>query len=170
MILNSIRSFLIILLIFIIIVDFNIPITIDTPINQLVVAIIVIFLILVVDEIIGFVVGLIFLVIYFKYYQKKINKNSSIFSLSAYSTDVAPKPYSKEPEIPHHYINTSENCTEIPYISNELLKSAQNNIYNEENLKIEIKQNNFYGIEGINNENLEYLPFDNNFANYSELN
>ena len=37
-------------------------------------------------------------------------------------------------------------------------------------LKIEIKQNNFYGIEGINNENLEYLPFDNNFANYSELN
>ena len=142
MILNLIRSFLIILLIFIIIVDFNIPITIDTPTNQLVVAIIVIFLILVVDEIIGFVVGLIFLVIYFKYYQKKINKNPS----SAYSTDVAPKPYSREPEIPHHYINTSENCTEIPYISNELLKSAQNNIYNEENLKIEIKQNNFYGI------------------------
>ena len=166
MILNLIRSFLIILLIFIIIVDFNIPITIDTPTNQLVVAIIVIFLILVVDEIIGFVVGLIFLVIYFKYYQKKINKNPS----SAYSTDVAPKQYSREPEIPHHYINTSENCTEIPYISNELLKSAQNNIYNEENLKIEIKQNNFYGIEGINNENLEYLPFDNNFANYSELN
>lgn len=180
MILYTIRTLLILLLIFVILIDFNLPIVIHTPTNQLIIGIIVIFLILVVDEIIGFLIGLIFLIIYFKYYQKKINNkysnNSNLIGYSLlnndYLNDIIPKAYSVKPEIPNHYIheiNTNdEKCTIIPYISNELLKSAQNNIYNEENYKLEIKQDNFYGIQGLNTDNSNYLAFDNNFTNYSD--
>jgi len=177
-----IRTLLILLLIFVIIVDFNLPIIIHTPTNQLIIGIIVIFLILVVDEIIGFLVGLIFLIIYFKYYQKKINnKYSSTYNLPSFnglslfndysSNDTTPKPYSIQPEISNHYMQeiktTDENCTIIPHVSNELLKSAQNNIYNEENYNLEIKNDNYYGIQGLNTDNSNYLAFDNNFRNYS---
>jgi hypothetical protein len=196
MILYLIRLLLLLLLIFVIIVDFNLPIIIHTSTNQLIIGIIVIFLILVVDEIIGFLVGLIFLIIYFKYYQKKINNTKpyspsllqspssslSLSSLTPYSlfnndyqndkTNITPKAYSIKPEIPDHYIseinNDNENCTIIPYISNELLKSAQNNIYSEENYKMEIKQDNYYGIQGLNTDNSNYLAFDNNFTNFSD--
>ena len=70
MIIYFIRALLILLLLFVIIVDFDLPIIINTPINQLFIAIIVIFIIITVDEVIGFITGLIFLIIYFKYYQK----------------------------------------------------------------------------------------------------
>lgn len=177
------RTLLILLLIFVIIVDFNLPIVIHTPTNQLVIGIIVIFTILVIDEIIGFLIGLIFLIIYFKYYQKKINTKYSHIqpSLNGYSlfnndylndtNNITPKAYSIQPEIPDHYIKevNDENCTIIPHISNELLKSAQNNIYNEENYKLEIKNDNFYGIQGLNTDNSNYLAFDNNFTNYSDF-
>jgi len=221
MILNFIRALLVILLLFVIIVDFDLPIIINTKTNQLFIAIIILLIIIAVDEIIGFLIGLIFLIIYFKFYQKKImpksnfeNKNeqssmssplASSFSSFAssftspfvsspsfissesltnytnnYTTtanndpitsffnffngDVKPKSYSTQPEIPDHYIEElkNENCKLIPYISNELLKAAQTNIYNEENYKTEIKSdNNFYGIQGLNSDNIHFAAFDN---------
>lgn len=225
MILNFIRALLVILLLFVIIVDFDLPIIINTKTNQLFIAIIILLIIIAVDEIIGFLVGLIFLIIYFKFYQKKImpksnfeNKNeqssmssplASSFSSFAssftspfvsspsfissesltnytnnYTTtanndpitsffnffngDVKPKSYSTQPEIPDHYIEElkNENCKLIPYISNELLKAAQTNIYNEENYKTEIKSdNNFYGIQGLNSDNNHFAAYDND-TNY----
>jgi hypothetical protein len=204
MVVNFIRALLFILLIFVILVDFDLPIIVSTPINQLFIAIIILFLILTVDEIIGFLTGLIFLIIYFKYYQRKLNQSSKssensqssgVMGISAstkshfvsspamYSTtspnensalssifnffsgDTKPKPYSNQPEIPDHYIQDikNDNCTLIPYVSTELLKAAQNNIYNEENYNNEIKQDaNFYGIQGLNSDNIHYSAFDNN--------
>lgn len=204
MVVNFIRALLFILLIFVILVDFDLPIIVSTPINQLFIAIIILFLILTVDEIIGFLTGLIFLIIYFKYYQRKLNQSlkssensqsSGVMGVSAstkshfvsspamYSTtspnensalssifnffsgDTKPKPYSNQPEIPDHYIQDikNDNCTLIPYVSTELLKAAQNNIYNEENYNNEIKQDaNFYGIQGLNSDNIHYSAFDNN--------
>ena len=229
MILNFIRALLVILLLFVIIVDFDLPIIINTQTNQLFIAIIILIIIIAVDEIIGFLIGLIFLIIYFKFYQKKImpksnfenqNEQSSMtspsassFSSFAYSLaspfvsspsfissasltgltdytnnynangngnangndpitsffnlfkgDVKPKSYSTQPEIPDHYIQEikNENCKLIPYISNDLLKAAQNNIYNEEYYKTEIKSdNNFYGIQGLNSDNIHYAAYDN---------
>lgn len=204
MVVNFIRALLFILLIFVILVDFDLPIIVSTPINQLFIAIIILFLILTVDEIIGFLTGLIFLIIYFKYYQRKLNQSSKssensessgvmgvsastkshfVSSPAMYSTtspnenstissifnffsgDTKPKPYSNQPEIPDHYIQDikNDNCTLIPYVSTELLKAAQNNIYNEENYNNEIKQDaNFYGIQGLNSDNIHYSAFDNN--------
>jgi hypothetical protein len=52
MVINFIRALLILILIFVILVDFDLPIIISTPINQLFIAIIILFLILTVDEII----------------------------------------------------------------------------------------------------------------------
>ena len=225
MILNFIRALLVILLLFVIIVDFDLPIIINTKTNQLFIAIIILLIIIAVDEIIGFLIGLIFLIIYFKFYQKKImpksnfeNKNeqssmssplASSFSSFAssftspfvsspsfissesltnytnnytntanndpitsffnfFNGDVKPKSYSTQPEIPDHYIEElkNENCKLIPYISNELLKAAQTNIYNEENYKTEIKSdNNFYDIQGLNSDNNHFAAYDND-TNY----
>ena len=183
MILNFIRALLILLLIFVIIVDFDLPIIINTKTNQLFIAILILLIILLVDEIIGFLIGLIFLIIYFKFYQKKIMPTkqepskepsndplTSFFNL--FSDDVKPKSYTNQPEIPEHYVNhmKNENCTLIPYISDELLKSAQTNIYNDDNYKKEIKtDNNYYGIQGLNSENNHYPAFDNNYKNYNNL-
>ena len=212
MILNFIRALLILLLIFVIIVDFDLPIIINTKTNQLFIAILILLIILLVDEIIGFLIGLIFLIIYFKYYQKKLmpntknhvsNENSPLSSLSSiispftsepafislnenknnsndpltsffnfFKGDVKPKSYSNHPEIPDHYVKESknDNCTLIPYISNELLKAAQTNIYNDDNYKTEIKtDDNYYGIQGLNSDNKHYAAFDNNFTNYNNL-
>jgi hypothetical protein len=241
MIIYFIRALLILILLFVIIVDFDLPVIINTPINQLFIAIVVIFIIITVDEVIGFITGLIFLIIYFKYYQRKLYASNSSNSLNpskssnSYFTpgtftspfnstpsvidinsnnvngnynsngnyngignvngnennnendngglnsffnyfkgDTKPKSYSTQPEIPEHYIqevkNNNESCTLIPYVSKELLNSAQNNIYNEENYKTEIKHdNNFYGIQGLNSDNTHYIAFDNNFINYTNL-
>jgi hypothetical protein len=66
----------------------------------------------------------------------------------------------------HSSTNTNNDHT----ISNELLNAAQNNIYDEDNYKTEIKQdNNFYGIQGLNTNNIHYIAFDNDFNNYSNL-
>ena len=193
MILNFIRAVLILLLLFVIIVDFDLPIIINTKTNQLFIAILILLIILLVDEIIGFLIGLIFLIIYFKFYQKKImptkqdpsndkiishfksdeNSNDPLASfINFFSGDVKPKSYSNQPEIPEHYVNhlKNENCTLIPYISDELLKSAQTNIYNDDNYKKEIKtDDNYYGIQGLNSENNHYPAFDNNYKNYNNL-
>ena len=64
MIIYFIRALLILILLFVIIVDFDLPVIINTPINQLFIAIVVIFIIITVDEVIGFITGLIFLIIY----------------------------------------------------------------------------------------------------------
>lgn len=196
MILNFIRVLLIVLLLFVIIVDFDLPIIISTATNQLFIAIIVLFLIITVDEIIGFITGLIFLIIYFKYYQKKISNHTSYnqssnnqFSQSSSSSeptpfssfmnyfsttegDIKPKTYSRQPEIPDHFVEElrNDNSALLPYISNEILKSAQNNIYNEDNYNTEIKQSdNFYGIQGLNSDNTHFAAFDNNYTVYNSL-
>ena len=58
----------------------------------------------------------------------------------------------------------------MPYVSNELLKAAQTNIYNDDNYKTEIKTNeNYYGIQGLNSDNKHFAAFDNNFTNYNNL-
>ena len=198
MILNFIRALLILLLLFVIIVDFDLPIIINTKTNQLFIAILILLIILLVDEIIGFLIGLIFLIIYFKFYQKKImpikqenqltnpiiydqfnnnnNNNNTQDPLTSFfnlfTGDVKPKSYSTQPEIPEHYVNhyNNDNSTIMPYVSNELLKAAQNNIYNDDNYKTEIKTSeNYYGIQGLNSDNKHYAAFDNNYKYYNNL-
>jgi hypothetical protein len=198
MILNFIRALLILLLLFVIIVDFDLPIIINTKTNQLFIAILILLIILLVDEIIGFLIGLIFLIIYFKFYQKKImpikqenqltnpiiydqfnnnnNNNNTQDPLTSFfnlfTGDVKPKSYSTQPEIPEHYVNhyKNDNSTIMPYVSNELLKAAQNNIYNDDNYKTEIKTSeNYYGIQGLNSDNKHYAAFDNNYQNFNNV-
>ena len=212
---DIIRVLLVVILIFVILVDFDLPIIISTPINQLFIAIIILFLILTVDEIIGFLTGLIFLIIYFKYYQRKVNQpqtktaeqkkeafsspygvsfnsisnftsspapytttspneNSPMASLINFFSggDTKPSKYSTQPDIPDHYVqeNKNDNCTLIPHISNELLKAAQNNIYDEASYNTEIKQDpNSYGIQGLNSDNTHFEAFDNSFNTYTHL-
>jgi hypothetical protein len=190
MIINFLRALLILVAIFVIIIDVDLPIIINTPTNQLFIGILIIITMLVVDEIIGFLLGLIFLILYFKFYQKKINPSSKttdpfsqyllnpfVDALNNINTstgaDTKPQPYSLQPIIPEHFVqnSTDGSVTIMPYISNELLKAAQTNIYDEKNYNLEIMQDggNFYGIQGLNSDNKHYEAFDNQYTQYNSV-
>jgi len=191
MLLLFFRILFFVILILSIFFDFDIPIILNTQINQLLIAIIIIIIIIVIDEMIGFLLGCIFLVVYFKYYQKMINKNNATPSnnlneplLKAYTSfnvnevdsfvgDVAPTKNRKIESTNNHYerFNNEENCIEMPYISNELLLKAQNNIYDETNYYTEIKNvENAYGIQGLNSDLVHYSAYDKTTIddNYNE--
>ena len=185
MLINSIRVFLLLLLLVVVIIDVNVPLILNTPTNQLIIGIIILFVIIVVDEIIGFLLGVIFLVIYFKYYQKLIdnkNQNKEIseikkpllssfdadykpfsVNLDTFTGDTKPAPNNLSETVNSHYekYDIVNNCTTMPYISNELLESAQNNVFDKTNYKLEIKNtDNTYGIQGLNSDNVHYFGFD----------
>jgi hypothetical protein len=188
MIINFLRALLILLLVYIIVVDIEIPIIINTPTNQLFIAILIIIVILAVDEIIGLLLGLMFLILYFKFYQKKVNSNQtdpfSQYLLNPFvdainnmtnasqPSDAKPSLTSQQPAIPEHFVLNSSNgeTTLMPYVSNELLRAAQTNIYDEKNYNTEIiQEGNFYGIQGLNSDNKHYSAFDNDFKKYNEV-
>ena len=189
MIINFLRALLILLLVYIIVVDIEIPALINTPTNQLFIAILIIIVILIVDEIVGFLLGLIFLILYFKFYQKKVHSTqtdpfsqyllnpfvdaiNNITSTAQSSIENKQQPHSLQPIIPEHFVLNSPNgeTTLMPYVSNELLRAAQTNIYDEKNYNTEIIQDgNFYGIQGLNSDNKHYSAFDNEFSKYNEV-
>lgn len=165
MIIVTLRIICIILLIFAIIDDIDIPLVLHTQVNQLIIAILIVVILLVIDEIVGFLLGLIFLIIYFKYYQKKLNNlniNAPIITnqnplkepliadrFYNGSMDVKPIANQKTEPIENHYIKEGYNCLEMPYISKELLDKAQNNIYDINNY------NNNTEIQGLVNEPIQ---------------
>ena len=67
------------------------------------------------------------------------------------------------------YSLSSSNPDLIPSVSNEILKSAQNNIFDDVEYNKEIKayDNSYGGIQGLHVNNL--TAFDNNYHNYSTL-
>ena len=185
MVIEFLRILLLVVLLFVIILDYEVPVIINTSVNQLFIALIIIFIILAVDEIIGFLIGLIFLTIYFKFYQKKINKENNT-NKEKFTNENNSSPlnvlfdYIFNPSIPSSNSNSysdyqsshsksSINSDTIPSISNELLKSAQNNIFDDNEYDKEIKtyDNSYGGIQGLNVNNL--TAFDNNYHNYSTL-
>ena len=159
MILIFIRIILILILLLLIVLNYKISYFFKDSTNQLILALIVIFTIIVLDATSGFILGLIFLVIYYKYYNNllniKIKKEEEQFN-NIKIEDV------KKP------------CTKsIPYISPELLESAQNNIIDSENNKTEIigftSDKKIYGIQGFDNEKNNYKGFDKCYKNYATL-
>jgi len=172
------RILALIWLIVIIIVDVDIPVILHTQVNQLIIALLIIIIILAIDEITGFLLGLLFLVLYFKYYQKLIKNKTNINNdlnqpllnknegFGEYSTK--PEPNEKTDKIQNHYIKYSNGCIEMPYISNELLENAQNNIYDINNYNNEIRtDNNSYGIQGLNSDKIHYPAFDTTVTTHS---
>jgi hypothetical protein len=178
MIINILRIAGIILLVTVIFIDFNIPIVLNTPLNQMILGLIVIMTIVAVDEYIGLLLGLIILIIYYKYYQKIFNTNNQVENglkeplinnqikhLDTFENDVKPPPNNKMESVGNHYMKLSNDgtCMEMPYISNELLENAQNNIYdvNNYNMEVVISENNtIYGIQGLNSSNIHYPAYD----------
>jgi len=165
MIIVILRIISLILLIFAIIVDINIPLILHTQVNQLIIAIIIIIILLVVDEILGFLLGLIYLVIYFKFYQKKINNTTyqsikePLITDNKIEEEIKPIPNQKTQLIQEHYIKDINGCIEMPYISAELLEKAQNNIYDINNY------NNYTEVQGLISNTIH--AFDKNSLDYS---
>lgn len=184
MILQVLRILVLVVLIFSIMVDIEIPVILHTQVNQLIIAIIIIAIILLVDEIIGFLLGLLFLIIYFKYYQKLIKNNQVELKepliinrndvrneiAENFNTDVKPTPKEKTTEITNHYMKITNDGIEMPYISNELLEKAQTNIYDMTNYNNEIRiDNNTYGVQGLNSDGIHYPAFEPSFVDYNKL-
>ncbi len=181
MILPFLRILILILLICSIIVDIDIPVILHTQINQLIIAIIIIAIILIVDEIVGFLLGLLFLVLYFKYYQKLIKNNikeplleKTIENKNEGFNEIKPMANQRTEIIQDHYIKFSNDCVEMPYISNELLDKAQNNIYDANNYNNEIRiDEKTYGVQGLNSDAIHYPAFDTTnpiYHNYNDYN
>jgi hypothetical protein len=175
MIIVVLRIISLIFLIFSIIVDINVPLILHTQVNQLIIGIIIISILLLVDEILGFLLGLTYLVIYFKFYQKKINNSTNpsyinlkepLISDTTTDNDVKPISNNKTQIVQEHYMRDINGCIEMPYISNELLEKAQNNIYDPNNY------NNYTEIQGLMaNNNNTIQAFDNSSIDsyYSRL-
>lgn len=173
-ILNFIRILLLLVLITFIVFEIDIPLVLHTPTNQLIIAIIILFIIIIIDEISGFILGVIFLVVYFKHYQKLKSKNSDLqqpllssspsslkqnfIDMDTYDNDVKPQSYSKIELFNNTDTNihnqdykeydNKNNCTTMPFISQELLDKAQSNVYNENNYNTDfthVKEQ--YGVE-----------------------
>jgi hypothetical protein len=173
MIIVVLRIISLIFLIFSIIVDINVPLILHTQVNQLIIGIIIISILLLVDEILGFLLGLTYLVIYFKFYQKKINNSTNpsyinlkepLISDTTTDNDVKPISNNKTQIVQEHYMRDINGCIEMPYISNELLEKAQNNVYDPNNY------NNYTEIQGLMANNT-IQAFDNSSIDsyYSRL-
>ena len=176
MFLVVLRSLFFILIIFSIIADIDIPVVLHTPVNQLIIGILILGIIIGIDEILGFLIGLLFLIIYFKYYQKLIHNKTSnsnymkeplLEKNNEKFDDVKPVKNDKTEMIENHYIKFSNDCIEMPYISNQLLENAQTNIYDINNYNNEIRtDNNTYGVQGLNSDAIHYPGFDLTTPNF----
>jgi Ca2+/Na+ antiporter len=84
--------------------------------------------------------------------------------IDRFSGDIKPSSNGKINEnIKDHYVKEDKenNIVEMPYISNELLLDAQNNIYDDKNYYMEIKKlDNAYGIQGLNSDSVHYMAYD----------
>ncbi len=189
MIIDILRIIGLIGFIIVIFIDIDIPIVLNTPLNQMILGLIIIMTIIAVDEIFGFLLGLIILIIYYKYYQKVFNttnvnvngntnqiinelkepllnlNDNQIKHIDTFENDVKPPPNNKIDSIGSHYIKMRNDgvCIEMPYISNELLENAQTNIYdiNNYNMELVINENKtIYGIQGLNSSNIHIPAYD----------
>jgi hypothetical protein len=187
MIIDILRIIGLIGFVVVIFTDIEIPIVLNTPLNQMILGLIIIITIIAVDEIIGFLLGLIILIIYYKYYQKLFNTNANtntnnmiinelkepllnlnnnqLRQLDTFESDVKPVPNNKIESIGNHYMKMSNDgdCIEMPYISNELLENAQNNIYDMNNYNMELVSNDdnmIYGVQGLNSTSIHYPAYD----------
>ena len=139
----------------------------DTTI-QLLLALIVIGCILL-DTTFGFIMGLVLIVIYYEIYKKIIIQKKEI---DTYKNNIEKTQENNQNTIQVENTNTynqniNNNSCELSYLSNEHLIAAQNNIFDTNNFKLEIKGINtgynnekVYGAQGLDNENINQPGFD----------
>lgn len=157
MILNIIRIFFLIILLILLVIDIKYSIFFKNSVNQFIIACLILFILIILDAPTGFIIGLIFLTIYYKNNTKKIekiikNKEEKFINLKTEN-----KKIDKDNKDLYNEL--------LPYISPELLINAQNNIYDNDNYKSEIKGFNdenkkIYGAQGLDIEKNDYKGFD----------
>ncbi len=139
----------------------------DTTV-QLLLALIVIGCVLL-DTTFGFIMGLVLIVIYYEIYKKIIIQKKEI---DTYKNNIEKTQENNQNTFQIENTNTynqniNNNPCELSYLSNEHLIAAQNNIFDTNNFKLEIKGINtgynnekVYGAQGLDNENINQPGFD----------
>jgi Ca2+/Na+ antiporter len=135
MIINIIRLILAIVLIAIIIFDVKVSKFFNNPYIQLLIALVILFVLIFIEESIGFLLGLIFLIIYFKYYRSLLNNKTVKYDNF------------------NNIKDDKNNKNSFPYISPELLESAQNNIVDIKNYKEGFNSSEIQGFDKKDNYN-----------------
>jgi hypothetical protein len=125
------------------------------------------------DTTFGFIMGLVLIVIYYEIYKKIIIKKKEIekYQEENISKEIESNTIKNQIISSNNYLKKCE----IEYISPEHLLAAQNNIFDINNLKTEIKgiQKGFnnekvYGVQGMDTEQINHQGYDCNdtFSSY----
>jgi hypothetical protein len=146
---------------------------------QLYLAISAILILILLDNVTGFILALSLLVLYFKIYNTELKHKKNTDDLSSVKKenenrcvldkkgDCVTEAY--ENHLKNDQMSSTNHVTLLPYVSEEHLLAAQNNIidvnnYNNEILGIEkgLYNENVYGSQGFDNNNVHMRGFDNN--------
>lgn len=175
MIKYSLRILALVLLFIIIIVqDIPYPKLFKSPAVQLYLAIMVMLLLLMLDNVTGFILGVCLLVLYFKIYNKELKIKKSKAEEKDKPTEAVcpmdrPCKIKADNAVLENYesTTTAKQPTQIPYVSEEILLAAQNNIvntecYNNEILGIQkgLYNENVYGPQGLDKQNTHIRGYD----------
>jgi len=180
---------LVLVLLFIIILTQDIPYPklFKSPTVQLYLAIITMIILLMVDNVTGFILGVCLLVLYFKIYNKEL-KNKKINQIKPEETKgksehkcPIDKPCNMKNIIENYDTSTDKSTDksnavkntntkqimQIPYVTEENLLAAQNNIVNTECYNNEVSgiekglyNENVYGPQGLDKQNTHIRGFD----------
>jgi hypothetical protein len=168
MIINSLRIFTIILLFAIILLpDVNYSKFFKNSTVQLYLAFIVLIILVLFDNIIGFFLGICLLMLYFKLYSKELKNTSSSIDKKLHECPCENKEkigdfntYIPKTDHINNEIIMEKNVL-IPFVSEEHLIAAQNNIIDVNNYNMEVLGiQKGYGSQGLNNEHLHLLGYD----------
>lgn len=175
---ETLRVFAVFLMIVIIIMDeFPFYDKMRDPSAQLFLAILVMCAIYY-DTVLGFILGLVLMLIYYEIYKKVKHLKSQNLEEHYTKLDEQTIPYHTPVVVPAHdapvaseasppMIDTKNGIIQLNYISEEHLLAAQNNIFDSQNYKMEVKGmekgfNNepVYGAQGLDSDNVNVHGYD----------
>lgn len=157
MILNFFRILSLILLVFIVLLDIPKYKFLKDPQYQFIIALIILIILLAIDTGIGFILGITILLVYYKVYSKILNEKKQVNNIKSSTNDYKDN-------------NSINKSSELEYISNQHLVSAQNNIFDTKQYNSEVKgfkkgynNENVYGAQGLDFENNNVNGYDKKF-------
>jgi len=123
------------------------------------------------DTTFGFIMGLVLILIYYEIYKKIIMRHEKMVKEShekyedRQRDEVTPSSISQSS---HNYIPLNEIPSQLNYISQEHLLAAQNNVFDIDNYKTEVKgikhgfnNEKVYGVQGLDSDHVNYIGYNN---------
>lgn len=134
---------------------------------QLIIASLILIILIFVDNILGLILGILFFVIYYEIYYKISSETEKIEDFIEKKKDNNELNILSNSNLKDKEVILPDNNDKLDYISEALLKSAQNNIIDEENYNKEIMgidekiyNQKVLGIQGLDTQKNNYIGLD----------